>query len=169
MPITKQKKVEIVQSVKSKIDQAGSLVFVNFHGLPVAAATALRRSLKKNNVSYEVVKKTLLLRALAELSKKPAGAPPALTGEVAIAYGPDQFLPAKGIHEFQAKINPAAGDGLKIIGGIFEQQFKSAAEMIQLALIPSREALYGQLVNLLISPIRGLVVALDQISKIKNQ
>ena len=60
MPITKQKKVEIIQSVKSKIDQAGSLVFVNFHGLPVAAATVLRRSQKKNNVIYEVVKNPLL-------------------------------------------------------------------------------------------------------------
>ncbi|MEK7208737.1 MAG: 50S ribosomal protein L10 [Patescibacteria group bacterium] len=174
MPITKQKKIEIVQSVKSKIDQTESLVFVNFHGLNVAMATNLRRSLKKNNVKYEVVKKSLLLRALGELNQKPAGAAPALDGEVAIAYLPaktenDNLLPARNVYEFQSKINPSVGGGLKIIGGIFERQFKSAEEMIQLAMIPPREVLYGRFVNLLAWPLRGLVVALDQISKTKQQ
>ncbi len=156
MALKKEQKAKIIESVKEKIAEAKSLVFVNFHGLNVATATALRRSLKKQGVGYSVVKKTLLRLVLPEM--------PALDGEVAIAYGPDLFLPAKGLYEFQQKIK----EGIKILGGVFEKRFLSAAEMIAIAKIPSREVLYGQLLGLLIFPFQSLVVALNQISKNKS-
>jgi len=156
MALKKEQKAEIIESVKEKIAEAKSLVFVNFRGLDVAAATALRRMLKEQGVGYTVVKKTLLRRALPEM--------PALDGEVAIAYGADLFLPVKGIYEFQQKIK----EGIKILGGIFGGEFKPAGEMIKIAQIPSREVLYGQLLGLLVFPFQSLVVALNQISKNKN-
>jgi len=158
----------MVEALKAGIASAVSLVFVNFHGLNVAATTTLRRNLKQTGVKYLVAKKTLLRRALAASASQIAGEAPALDGEVAIAFGEDMFLPAKGIYEFQSKINPPTGGGLKILGGIFEQKFRSAVEMTQIAMIPSREVLYGQLVSLFASPMRGLVITLDQISKSKN-
>ncbi|MBI4136070.1 MAG: 50S ribosomal protein L10 [Candidatus Vogelbacteria bacterium] len=157
MALKKKQKAEIIESVKEKIAEAKSLVLVNFHGLNVAATTALRRALKEQGIGYTVVKKTLLRRALPEM--------PALGGEVAIAYGADLFLPVKGIYEFQQKIKA----GIKILGGIFGGEFKSAEEMIKIAQIPAREALYGQLFGLLVFPFQSLVVALNQISKNKSQ
>ncbi|MBI2098017.1 MAG: 50S ribosomal protein L10 [Candidatus Vogelbacteria bacterium] len=156
MALKKEQKEKIVASLKEKIAAAKSLVFVNFHGLNVAAATALRRTLKERGVGYTVVKKTLLRRVLPEM--------PALGGEVAIAYGADPFLPAKRIYEFQSKIK----DGLNILGGVFEKRFLSAEAMIAIAQIPSREVLYGQLVLMLSWPLRGLAVVIDQISKNKK-
>ncbi len=169
MPITKEQKIKITESLKTEIARAGSLVFVNFHGLSSALLTGLRRSLKASGISYTVVKKTLLTRALtAATAGKITGEPPALDGEVAIAYAPvdqnneDQSLwPAKNIYEFQIKTK----EGLKILGGIFGGEFVSAEKMINLAMIPSRQTLYGQLVGLLAWPFRGLVVSLDQVAK----
>ena len=154
----------MVEALKAGITSAASLVFVNFHGLNAATTTALRHALRQTGVKYLVVKKTLLLRAIAATAGKIDGEMPALDGEVAIAFGEDMFLPAKGVYDFQRKIK----EGLKIIGGIFERQFRSAAEMTQIAMIPSREVLYGQLVSLLASPMRGLAVALGQISQKKE-
>ncbi|MBI2100471.1 MAG: 50S ribosomal protein L10 [Candidatus Vogelbacteria bacterium] len=156
MALKKEQKEKIVESLKEKIITAKSIVFVNSHGLNVAAATALRRALKDRGVGYTVVKKTLLRRALPEM--------PALEGEVAIAYGADPFSPAKGIYESQSKIK----EGLAILGGVFEKKFLSTAEMIAIAKIPPAEELYGRLAWVLSWPVRGLVVVLDQISKTKN-
>lgn len=156
MPITKQKKTQIIELMKEKTAAAGSVVFVNFHGLTVSAERKLRRSLKERGVGYTVVKKTLLKRALPET--------PELEGEVALAYGPDPFLPAKGIHEFQQKIK----EGLKILGGLFEKKLLSADEMIKIAQIPPRHELYGRLVLMLSWPLRSLAVVVDQISKNKK-
>lgn len=156
MPITKQKKVQIIELIKKKIAGAGSVVFVNFHGLNVSTERKLRRSLKERGVGYTVVKKTLLKRVLPET--------PELEGEVALAYGLDPFLPAKGIYEFQQKIK----EGLKILGGLFEKKLLSAGEMIKIAQIPPRHELYGRLVLMLSWPLRSLAVVVDQISKNKK-
>lgn len=96
------------------------------------------------------------------------GEMPALEGEIAIAYsqsadeaGDDQLAPAKGVYDF-AKKNPEL---LKIVGGVFEGKYMDAKEMMSVATIPGREVLLGMLVNVINSPIQGLVMALDAIAK----
>jgi ribosomal protein L10 len=54
---------------------------------------------------------------------------------------------------------------LKIIGGVFGGKFVDGKTMLGIATIPSREILLGQFVNIINSPIQGLVMALDQIAK----
>jgi len=41
-------------------------------------------------------------------------------------------------------------------------------DMMAIALIPPQNTLYGMLVNVINSPIQGLVIALDQIAAKKN-
>ena len=67
MAITKAKKVEIAKSLKERIGDASSVVFVNFHKLPVAESTKLRSSLRKAGSGFMVTKKTLLARDVASL------------------------------------------------------------------------------------------------------
>ncbi len=166
MPISKNKKVEIIKELGQHIAESETVVFVNFHGLPVSQTTALRRELRERGVGYMVAKKTLIRRAFDSSGRKIAGDLPSLDGEVALAYltkaGGDLIAPAKGIHEFQAKVK----EGLKILGGVFQGAFTSAEAMMSIAAIPSREVLLAQLANLFNSPIQRFVVALDQISKI---
>jgi large subunit ribosomal protein L10 len=162
MAITKDKKVEILGKLKEAGKNASTIVFVNFHALPVALVTEIRKTLREDGVGYFVAKKTLIKKAFTE--QKIEGEIPELPGEIAITWGTDQIAPAKGIYEFQKK-NP---DFVKIVGGIFEGKFMDAKMMTAVASIPGREVLYGQFVNVINSPIQGLVVALDAIAKKKE-
>ncbi len=107
-------------------------------------------------MAYRVSRKTLLKRALVGKAK---GEIPELNGEVAIAYSKDDISSPREIYNFQKKHKGI----LNIIGGIFEGNFIGAEKMTELAMIPSREVLYAQLVNLINSPIQRLAVVLGQI------
>jgi large subunit ribosomal protein L10 len=159
MARTKDQKKEIVAKLQTLIDGAQSLVFVNIHGLKVADATVMRRTLKKDGVGMFVAKKTLTGRALD--TKKYAGTMPALSGEFALAYGTDLVAPARGVYEFQSKLK----DKVSIMGGVFEGKYMSKDEMLAIATIPPLKTLQGMFVNVINSPIQGFVMALDQISK----
>jgi len=158
--LLKSKKEEMVKDLEKAINNSESLVFVNFHGLKVNDETKLRRNLRDQGVNYKVSRKTLLKRAL---KGKAEGEIPELAGEVAIAYSKDPTAPAREIYNFQKTRKGL----LNIIGGIFEGKFLGKEKMMEIAMIPSREVLYAQLVNILNSPIQRFAVVLDAIAKSK--
>ena len=162
MARTKEQKKEIIEKLKKIMDGANSMVFVNVHGLKVSDATIMRRELTKNKVGFFVAKKSLTGLALVE--KKYTGTTPELIGEFGLAYGEDLIAPARGVYEFQRKFK----DQVNIVGGVFENKYMSKEEMTVIATIPPLNTLYGMFVNVINSPIQGLVVALDAISKKKE-
>lgn len=162
MAISKAKKEEIVDKLTDAIKSAKSLVFVNFHGLKVSDATAMRQSLKNEGVSYAVTKKTLTKRVLD--TEKFEGAQPELTGELAMAWSPDLIAPARGVYSFQKKFP----EGVKILGGVFEGRYMSKAEMEGIATIPPVDTLRGMFVNIVNSPIQRFAIALNEIAKAKS-
>src|SRR5450830_1400266 len=99
MAISRAKKGEIVDKLKTALKGAKSLVFVNFHGLKVSEASLMRRALKSEGVSYAVTKKSLTKRVLAD--EKFSGTQPELTGELAVAWSEDLVAPARGVYGFQ--------------------------------------------------------------------
>ena len=161
MPLLKSKKEEMVKDIEKAVKGSESVVFVNFHGINAGDETILRRDLRNQNVAYKVSRKTLLKRAL---SGKAEGELPELSGEVAIAYGADQIVPAREIYNFQK----AHKGILNILGGIFEGKFVGGEKMTEIAMIPSREVLYAQFVNLINSPIQRFAIVLDAIAKSKS-
>lgn len=161
MAITKAKKGEIVKKLEESLADIESAVFVNFHSLPIGDTTTLRRKLRQEGVSYTVAKKTLMRRVLDDM--KVGGTMPELLGEVAIAYGKDKIAPAREIYEFQKTHKEQIG----ILGGIFEGVYKNKEEMTVIASIPSVQVLRGMFVNVINSPIQGLVVALNAIAENK--
>ena len=158
MPITKEKKKEILAKLKI-VAAAKSLAFVNFHGLTVADVTELRRALKALGVSYFVAKKTLTKKALSESGI--AGMLPELSGELGIAYSEDLLAPAREIFTFQKKFD----NKVSLQGGVFEGKFIGVDEIKALALIPSIQTLRAQFVNLINSPIQRFAVVLDAIAQ----
>ena len=159
--LQKSKKEEMIKNLEGAIKSSKSLVFVNFHGLKVSDETSLRRSLRESGVNYKVSRKTLLSRAL---KGKAEGEVPELSGEVAIAYSEEETASAREIYNFQ-KTHKGL---LDIIGGIFKGKFLKREQMMEIAMIPSREVLYAQFVNLINSPIQRFAVVLDQIAKSKG-
>ncbi len=162
MPISKHKKEEILGVIDGQLSAAETVVFANFHGLSALETTALRKGLRDKQVSFMVAKKTLLKRALA--SRGYTGTLPELPGELAIAWGKDQIAPAQSIAEFEKKFDKK----ISLIGGVFEGEYKDKVAMTVIASIPSRETLLGMFVNVINSPIQGMVVALNAIGEKKS-
>lgn len=166
MTATRKEKEEVKEKVAGILKFSPSVVFVNFHGLPVADTSAMRRRLGESGVGYFVAKKTILKRAFTE--SKPDGEMPAFPGELALAYmaepGEDAIAPAREIYQFQKKLQ----EKVSILGGIFEGKFLGKTAMVEIASIPSLLVLRGMFVNLINSPIQGLAIALNRIAQNKN-
>ena len=162
MPISKDKKKEIIEDVSSLLKDSKSVVFFNFKNFSVKNTIEMRRALRAAKVGYLVAKKTLAKRAFDEA--KITGEMPVIVGEAAMAYSADLIAPAREVYSFQKKYK----ENLAIVGGIFDGKYMSKEEMMAIALIPSQQTLYAQFVNVINSPIQGLVVALDAIAKKKT-
>ena len=162
MAITKEKKKVISEKLQGIVKDSETLVFVGFKGLPVAETTAMRKSLRENGVGYFVAKKTLIDRALKGGSFE--GEAPNLEGEVAVAHSTDAIAPAQGIREFEKQYK----ENISILGGVFGNIYKTKEEMTEIASIPALPQLRGMFVNVINSPIQGLVLGLNAIAEKKS-
>jgi large subunit ribosomal protein L10 len=153
MAITKEKKKEILEKLRGVTDKE-SVVFVNFKNFPVEETTQMRSKLREDDISYLVAKKTLVRKAFDE--SKVEGELPELEGELAIAYGDDKTASARGIYAFQKEFE----ENIQILGGVFENKYLSKSEMEEIAKIPGMDVLRGMFVNVINSPIQGLVLTL---------
>ena len=161
MAINKEKKKEIVDKLGKAVADSKSVVFVGFKGLQVKDASELRRALKKEDITYTVAKKSLFKRVLEAAGLK--GEAPELAGELAVAFGDDLIAPARGVYGFQKKLEGK----VSILGGIFEGQYKSQDEMMDIATIPPLQVLRGMFVNIINAPIQRFAVALGQVAEKK--
>jgi len=162
MAITKAKKVEVTEKIAEAVKNAASVVFVHFKGLSVADTAAMRKALREGGVGYYVAKKTLIRRALSD--KGYEGTMPELPGEIALAWSEgDATQAAREIFEHGKKHKGA----LSIMGGVFDGKFTDAAGMNAIATIPPVPVLRGMFVNVINSPIQGLVIALDKVREKK--
>lgn len=165
MALTKDKKKEILASVADVLSKTASAVFVGFKGVTVAEVNDLRLALKKENVKYTVVKKTLLAKALSE--KGYEGEMPEMPGEIALAYlteGEDITAPARSLQAFVKKFK----EKLVFLGGALEGRFLSRDEMVKVAQIPATPVLRGMFANIINSPIQRFAIALGEVAKTKN-
>lgn len=161
MALSKDKKRKIVDDVAASLKSATTTVFASFKGINVAEVSDLRRTLRTKDVKYRVIKKTLLARVLDGL--KLEGNQPEFSGQVSVCYGGDALAPARELFGISKKLQGK----LSLLGGIFGGKYINRSEMEAIALIPSRETLLAQFVNVINSPIQGLVVALGEIAKKK--
>lgn len=162
MAITKTKKESVLAKITESLSGAVSVVFVNFKGLSVADTSAVRKTLKDDGIGYYVAKKTLVKRALKDAGYE--GDLPAIPGELALAWSrKDATAAARGIYEAGKKHKGA----LSITGGVFENRFVGQEGMIAIATIPPLPVLRGMFLNVINSPIQGLVIALDKIREQK--
>lgn len=162
MAINKEKKGEILSKLKKIVKDSASIVFINFHALPVTESSNIRKSLRTKGIGYTVAKKTLTKKALSEGGI--SGDMPEMPGELGIVYGTDPIEGAREVYEFQKKLDKK----IQIVGGVFENKFMNQSEMLVISQIPGMKTLQAQFVNLINSPIQGFVMALDQIAKKKS-
>ena len=161
MAKTRLQKKEMLDKLSVVAKEAGSAVFLSFNKLTVGEETELRKILRESETTYQVVKKSLLKKAVTDAGLE--GVMPSIEGTVAIAYGQDLTAPAREVYEFSKKHK----EQVSIQGGLFDGKIMSQIEMMEIATIPPTDQLRGMFVNIINSPIQRFVISLVQIAENK--
>ncbi len=152
-------KREVVDQIKTQIQNSQSFVVLDYKGLTVAKDTEFRSELRKNGVEYKVIKNTLFKIALHELGYTEFD--DALNGPSSFAFGvEDAVAPAKVAAESIKKFN-----AMSIKCGMFDGKYADAATCNAMAKVPNKETLLAMLVSVLSAPMRGLAVALNAVAE----
>lgn len=151
----RQHKVEQVELLTAKLREAKVAVLTDYRGLTVSQLQDLRGRLRGADVEYRVVKNALARRAAAEAGHEDLEG--ALSGPLAIAFSyEDLSAPSRLLAEFARQTRLR----LEIVGGLVEGRVMGADQVRQLADLPSREVLLGQLAGTLQAPVAQLVATL---------
>lgn len=157
-----ESKKAVVESLTGKMQDATSVVFVDYKGITVAQDTELRKQFREAGVEYSVVKNTL-----TNFAAKNAGYDfsKILNGTTAMASTTgDPIAPARIVCEF-AKKNK---NTLSIKGGMVEGSVLSADQLNGFGELPSKGALVAQVLGTFLAPISSLACVLDQIREQKE-
>ena len=150
------RKVKAVQDIQGWLNGATIVISTNYSGMPVTDITALRRALREKDVSYKVVK-----NSLAYLAADGSGLPELkeiIQGPSAIAFGYGEPTdPAKALSDFIRQTRAP----LEIRGAVLEGRVLDAAQVEQLASLPSKDDLVALLLARMQSPVSGLVNVLN--------
>lgn len=144
----RQEKQLLLDELQEKIEGSPGIVVTKFDKLNSKATQQLRRSIKGTGGDCEVVKKSLLVKAVnaADLGMEEN----ILDGHIAIMLsGDDPIETTKAVFQF-AKENK---DNLSIQGGFVEKVFYSAADMEKLSKLPGQNEMRAQFVGLLQAPL----------------
>jgi len=153
-----ESKKAVVDALTGKIQEATSIVFVDYKGITVAQDTELRKQFREAGVEYTVVKNTL-----TNFATKNAGYDfsKVLNGTTAMASTTgDPIAPARIVCEF-AKKNKLKT--LSIKGGVVEGSMLPAEQLNGFGELPSKNALVASVLGTFLAPISSLAFVLDQI------
>ena len=155
MAISKAKKEELVEGYVAMLSKAQLAVITGYQGLTVAELTALRRQMRQAGIEFHVVKNTLTHRALQEKGVST----PDLLWQGPNALGTSAQDPAGAAKAF---LGFARNEKRLVIrAGVLGNRYLTDGEVSQLATLPSREVLLGQMLGGLQAPISGLVTVLS--------
>ena len=153
MAKTRPQKTELLEKYKDILKNKSGYLLVNSDKIDTATVTKLKVELKNLDANYAVVKNSIFKVALQE-ENQPLEAQD-IDGPTAIIYfEEDPTGPAKLVKETQKET-----ELLNAKGGVFEGEFLSEEKVMQLAEIPSKEVLLGQLVGSMSAPLSGFMNA----------
>jgi large subunit ribosomal protein L10 len=158
---TREGKATLIGEVKAKFDKMTSAVFVDYKGMTVDQATALRASFRKAGVEYKVVKNTLVRHALKETSYG-KNLDKVLTGMTGVAWSyEDPSAAAKVVKAFKKDLGDKS-DKLKVKAGLIDGTILDAkAVEDQLATMPGKDELRAMLLATLQAPLQQFVALLQ--------
>jgi large subunit ribosomal protein L10 len=147
MPLSRAEKDELLEQYQEGLARAPHAFLLGFQGIKVPQVTELREKVRRSGGHYVVVKNTLALLAIQ--GKDLASLSEHFTGPTAVVYAmTDPVAVAKALTDF-AKDQPV----LEFKAGLVEGRAVPAAQIKEIAQLPSREELIAKLLYLLQSPI----------------
>ncbi len=157
-------KQAIVASLVENLKAASSGVLVDYKGITVAEDTALRHELRENGVEYAVVKNTLLRRALDDVNLGEMDE--VLNGTTSLAVSKeDPIAPMRIVNKYAKQL----GDRFNIKAGFMDGKVLPLDDVYALAELPSKDALLGQVLGMMLAPITSLAIVIKAIAEKDGQ
>ena len=138
-------KRESVAELREQLARSRTLIVSEYRGLTVKEIAEIRRSLRKQDVTYRVVKNRLMKIAAADTIGEALD--PLLSGPTAIAFGTDEGATAKAVIDTMKPYRQ-----VRITGGVLGRRAVDADGVTRLAALPSREVLLSQLAGAFAAP-----------------
>lgn len=148
--MNREEKSAVIDEIATQIRESDAVFAVDYRGITVTQVAELRTKLRDADATFRVTKNTLT--EIAAENADAQGLKDLLAGPTALTFvRGDAAAAAKAIADYQ-KIT----DLLAFKGGTLGGEKVDAAQLTALAKLPTREALYQQLVSVVASPISGL-------------
>jgi large subunit ribosomal protein L10 len=156
--MTREEKNQMIEGLKHSISSSSVLYLTDTSALDAETTGNLRRECFKNGIKLQVVKNTLLKRALESFEDRDYSPMyDVLVGNTALMFSEVGNAPAKLIQTFRKKLDKPI---LKA-AYIEEECYIGDNQLQALVDIKSKEELIGDIIMLLQSPAKNLVSALQ--------
>jgi large subunit ribosomal protein L10 len=152
----KEQKSSVIQDLTAKLSEANVVYVTDISGLDAETTSNLRRACFKAGIKLEVVKNTLLEKAMEIVENDYSDLPTILKGNTAILISDNGNAPAKIIKEFRKKSDKPVLKGAYI----HEAVFIGDNQLDALVALKSKDEVIGEIIGLLQSPAKNVVSAL---------
>lgn len=146
-------KAWMMENLKSVSKNKSVIVMTDYTGISAIALGNLRSRLKEVSGTYFVVKDSILNKAFKEASGVDISS--VNLGPTGIAFGEDPVSVAKVLKTFAGE-----NEAFKIKMGVMNNRLIDAKQIAELAKIPAKPVLIGQVVGTLKKPLVDLVYVL---------
>ena len=155
--MTREEKQEAIENLKNALAGVNTLYLADIAGLDATQTSNLRRACFKENIKLQVVKNTLLAKAMEASDHDFGELTGILKGNTSLMFSETGNAPAKVIKTFRKKSEKP------ILKGAFieEAVYIGDDQLDALVAIKSKEELIGEIITLLQSPTKNVVSALQ--------
>ncbi|MCM1497031.1 MAG: 50S ribosomal protein L10 [Clostridium sp.] len=152
-------KQPIIDEIKANLQDAQSVVIVDYRGITVEQDTRLRKELRESDIIYKVYKNTMVRFAIEGTEFE--SLKDDLEGPTAIAISKtDATAPARILAKYAKE-----AEDLEIKAGVVEGTYYDQAGIKAISSIPSREELLSKLLGSIQSPVANFARVLKQIAE----
>ncbi len=155
--MTREEKSIAIEDLTAQLAGTNIVYVSDISGLNAETTSNLRRACFKAGIKLEVVKNTLLAKAMEASGNDYGDLPSVLTGNSAILIADVANAPGKIIKDFRKKSDKPVLKGAYINSEIYIGDDQLEA----LATIKSKEELIGEIIGLLQSPAQRVIAALQ--------
>jgi large subunit ribosomal protein L10 len=155
--MTREEKSIAIEDLTAQLAGTNVIYVSDISGLNAETTSDLRRACFKAGIKLEVVKNTLLAKAMEASDNNYGDLPSVLTGNSAIFIADIANAPGKIIKDFRKKSDKPVLKGAYINSEVYIGDDQLDA----LATIKSKEELIGEIIGLLQSPAQRVISALQ--------
>jgi len=154
--MTREEKSRVIEDLTAQLAQSNVVYLADISSLNAETTSNLRRACFKSGITLNVVKNTLLAKAMEASENDYGDLPSTLKGNTSIMISENGNAPAKVIKEFRKKSDKPILKGAYIHQAVFIGDNQLDA----LIALKSKEEVIGEIIGILQSPAKNVISAL---------